>query len=40
MENLHVVDSSITEAFTTNPMFGIVAVAERASELILSLDGK
>lgn len=40
MDNLHVVDSSITEAFTTNPMFGIVAVAERASELILSLDKK
>jgi cellobiose dehydrogenase (acceptor) len=40
MENLHVVDSSITEAFTTNPMFGIVAVAERASELILALDEK
>jgi cellobiose dehydrogenase (acceptor) len=40
MENLHVVDSSITEAFTTNPMFGIVAVAERASELILALDKK
>lgn len=40
MQNLHVVDSSITEAFTTNPMFGIVAVAERASELILALDGK
>jgi len=40
MDNLHVVDSSITEAFTTNPMFGLVAVAERASELILSLDAK
>ncbi|KAF2212835.1 hypothetical protein CERZMDRAFT_97335 [Cercospora zeae-maydis SCOH1-5] len=40
MQNLHVVDSSITEAFTTNPMFGIVAVAERASELILALDKK
>jgi cellobiose dehydrogenase (acceptor) len=40
MDNLHVVDSSITEAFTTNPMFGIVAVAERASELILALDKK
>jgi len=40
MDNLHVVDSSITEAFTTNPMFGIVAVAERASELILALDVK
>jgi len=39
-DNLHVVDSSITEAFTTNPMFGIVAVAERASELILALDKK
>lgn len=40
MDNLHVVDSSITEAFTTNPMFGLVAVAERASELILALDKK
>lgn len=40
MSNLHVVDSSITEAFTTNPMFGIVVVAERASELILALDKK
>ena len=40
MDNLHVVDSSITEAFTANPIFGIMAVAERASELILALDKK
>lgn len=40
MDNLHVVDSSITEAFTANPIFGIMTVAERASELILALDQK
>ncbi|KAI5358382.1 putative glucose-methanol-choline oxidoreductase, FAD/NAD(P)-binding domain superfamily [Septoria linicola] len=40
MDNLHVVDSSITEAFTANPIFGIMSVAERASELILALDKK
>lgn len=39
-DNLHVVDSSITEAFTANPIFGIMTVAERASELILGLDSK
>merc|ERR1711939_679401 len=40
MENLHVVDGSIVNPLTVNPQFGIMAAAERASELILALDGK
>ncbi|KAK0100203.1 hypothetical protein ONS95_008542 [Cadophora gregata] len=40
MKNLHVVDSSIVPPLTVNPQFGIMVVAERASELILALDGK
>jgi cellobiose dehydrogenase (acceptor) len=39
MQNLHVVDASIVPPLTTNPVFGIMAAAERASELILALDG-
>jgi cellobiose dehydrogenase (acceptor) len=39
MENLHVVDGSIIAPLTVNPQFGIMAAAERASELILALDG-
>lgn len=37
--NLHVVDASILAPLTVNPQFGVMAVAERASELILKLDG-
>ncbi|KAH9214813.1 cellobiose dehydrogenase-like protein [Leptodontidium sp. 2 PMI_412] len=40
MKNLHVVDGSIVNPLTVNPQFGIMAAAERASELILALDGK
>ncbi|KAG9244685.1 cellobiose dehydrogenase-like protein [Calycina marina] len=40
MENLHVVDSSIVPPLTVNPQLGIMAVAERASEMILRLAGK
>ncbi len=40
MSNLHVVDSSIVAPLTVNPQFGIMAAAERASELILGLMGK
>lgn len=39
MTNLHVVDGSIVAPLTVNPQFGIMAAAERASELILALDG-
>jgi cellobiose dehydrogenase (acceptor) len=39
MQNLHVVDGSIVAPLSVNPQFGIMAVAERASELILALDG-
>ncbi|KAL3422248.1 fungal cellulose binding domain-containing protein [Phlyctema vagabunda] len=39
MKNLHVVDGSIVAPLTVNPQFGIMAAAERASELILALDG-
>lgn len=35
MENLHVVDASIVAPLTVNPQFGVMAVAERAAELIL-----
>lgn len=35
--NIHVVDGSIVEPLTVNPQFGIMAAAERASELILAL---
>ncbi|EME38889.1 hypothetical protein DOTSEDRAFT_75559 [Dothistroma septosporum NZE10] len=35
--NLHVVDGSIVPPLTTNPSFGIVIAAERASEIILAL---
>ncbi|EKD17414.1 cellobiose dehydrogenase [Drepanopeziza brunnea f. sp. 'multigermtubi' MB_m1] len=38
--NLHVVDSSIVAPLTVNPQFGVMVAAERASELILALDGK
>lgn len=37
MDNLFVVDASIIPPLTTNPVFGIMIAAERASELILSL---
>ncbi|KAL2059726.1 hypothetical protein VTL71DRAFT_10218 [Oculimacula yallundae] len=40
MKNLHVVDGSIISPLTVNPQFGIMAAAEKASELILALDGK
>ena len=40
MENLHVVDGSIIPPLTVNPQFGIMAAAERASDLILALSGK
>jgi cellobiose dehydrogenase (acceptor) len=40
MRNLHVVDASILEPLTVNPQFGVMAGAERASELILRLVGK
>lgn len=40
MQNLHVVDGSIVAPLTVNPQFGIMAAAERASELILGLDGR
>jgi len=40
MDNLHVVDGSIVPPLTVNPQFGIMAAAERASELILALSGK
>ncbi|XMA10864.1 hypothetical protein WAI453_003655 [Rhynchosporium graminicola] len=40
MSNLHVVDGSIVAPLTVNPQFGIMAAAERASELILGLDGR
>lgn len=40
MDNLHVVDGSIIAPLTVNPQFGIMAAAERASELILALDGR
>lgn len=40
MRNLHVVDGSIVAPFTVNPQFGIMIAAERASELILGLDGR
>ncbi|CZT42057.1 probable cellobiose dehydrogenase [Rhynchosporium secalis] len=40
MSNLHVVDGSIVAPLTVNPQFGIMAAAERASELILALDGR
>jgi cellobiose dehydrogenase (acceptor) len=36
VQNLFVVDASITAPFSVNPMFGIMAAAERASELILN----
>lgn len=36
MENLHVVDGSIVPPLTVNPQFGIMAAAEKASEIILS----
>ncbi|KAH8596100.1 cellobiose dehydrogenase-like protein [Bisporella sp. PMI_857] len=39
-ENLHVVDGSIIAPLTVNPQFGIMAAAERASELILALYGE
>jgi cellobiose dehydrogenase (acceptor) len=35
--NLHVVDASLLEPLTVNPQFGVMAVAERAAELILKL---
>lgn len=35
--NIHVVDGSIVEPLTVNPQFGIMAAAERASELILGM---
>jgi cellobiose dehydrogenase (acceptor) len=37
MRNLHVVDASILAPLTVNPQFGVMAAAERASELILEL---
>jgi cellobiose dehydrogenase (acceptor) len=37
MSNLHVVDASIVEPLTVNPQFGVMAAAERASELILGM---
>lgn len=37
MSNLHVVDGSIVAPLTVNPQFGIMAAAERASELVLQL---
>lgn len=37
MQNLHVVDASIIAPLSVNPQFGIMAAAERASELILGL---
>ena len=40
MENLHVVDASIVAPLTVNPQFGVMAAAERASELILGMLGK
>ncbi|QSZ30858.1 hypothetical protein DSL72_000416 [Monilinia vaccinii-corymbosi] len=36
-KNIHVVDGSIVAALTVNPQFAIMAVAERASELILAM---
>jgi cellobiose dehydrogenase (acceptor) len=39
MRNLHVVDGSIVAPLTVNPQFGIMAAAERASELILRFYG-
>jgi cellobiose dehydrogenase (acceptor) len=38
--NIHVVDGSIVAPLTVNPQFGIMAAAERASELILGLVKK
>lgn len=38
MDNLFVVDASIVPPLTTNPVFGIMIAAERASELILALN--
>jgi cellobiose dehydrogenase (acceptor) len=37
MGNLHVVDASIVAPLTVNPQFGVMAVAERAAELILKM---
>jgi cellobiose dehydrogenase (acceptor) len=39
-DNIHVVDGSIVAPLTVNPQFGIMAAAERASELILGLMNK
>jgi len=39
MDNLHVVDGSIIPPLTVNPQFGVMAAAERASDLILALSG-
>jgi len=39
-KNIHVVDASIIAPLTVNPQFGVMAAAERASELILALLGK
>lgn len=39
MRNLHVVDAAIVEPLTVNPQFGVMAVAERGSEVVLGLMG-
>lgn len=38
-KNLHVVDASIVAPLSVNPQFGVMIAAERASELILALEG-
>lgn len=40
MQNLFVADASIVAPLTTNPSFGVMIAAERASELILALKDK
>jgi cellobiose dehydrogenase (acceptor) len=39
-KNIHVVDASILAPLTVNPQFGVMAAAERASDLILKLMKK
>lgn len=36
-QNIHVVDASILEPLTVNPQFGVMAAAERASEILVDL---
>lgn len=40
VSNLHVVDGSIVPPLTVNPQFGIMAVAEKASEILKHHFGK